>query len=500
MSICIYEVPFTEHKKAKMLYFTFTNAVCYDILIMMLLCGGKTKWVYPLKGNCMSKKSGSFSSKLGFVLATAGSAVGLGNIWRFPYLAAKYGGGMFLLVYIILAVTFGFALMITEIAIGRKTGKSVIGAYTAINKKFSCLGILAAVVPAIIFPYYCVIGGWVIKYFTVFITGQATISADGGEYFGGFIGSFGEPAFFLAIFMGLTAIVVMLGVEKGIEKVSKFMMPALVLMTIVISIYSLTLPGAIDGLLYYVLPDFSHFSFETVVAAMGQLFYSMSIAMGILVTYGSYMRKDDNLESSVGQVEIFDTGVAFLSGMMIIPAVFAFSNGNPDAINAGPSLMFITLPNVFTSMAGGEIVGAIFFILVLLAALTSAISLMETIVSVIMEKFKLKRMTACVAVLIFSFALGLVSVLGYSDWSEFTILGKQMLDFFDFISNNVMMPIVSLLTCILIGYVAKTSYVEGEVELNGKFRRKAMYRVMIRYIAPLFMIMIFLSSFLGIGS
>ena len=444
----------------------------------------------------MSKKGSSFSSKLGFVLATAGSAVGLGNIWRFPYLAAQYGGGIFLLVYIILAITFGFALMITEIAIGRKTGKTVIGAYSAINKKFSALGILAAVVPAIIFPYYCVIGGWVIKYFTVFLTGQAAVSADGGEYFGNFIGNFAAPAFYLAIFMGLTAVVVMLGVEKGIEKVSKFMMPALVLMTIAISIYSLTLPGAVDGLLYYILPDFSHFSFGTVVAAMGQLFYSMSIAMGILVTYGSYMRKDDNLESSVGQVEIFDTGVAFLSGMMIIPAVFAFSGGDPNAVNAGPSLMFITLPNVFTSMAGGEIVGAVFFVLVLLAALTSSISLMETIVSVIMEKFKMKRMAACVTVLVLSFVLGLVSVLGYSDWSEFTVLGMQMLDFFDFISNNIMMPVVSLVTCILIGYVAKTSYVEGEVELNGRFRRKAMYRVMIKYIAPVFMILIFIFPFI----
>ena len=222
----------------------------------------------------------------------------------------------------------------------------------------------------------------------------------------------------------------------------------------------------------------------------------MSIAMGILVTYGSYMRKDDNLESSVCQVEIFDTGVAFLSGMMIIPAVFAFSGGDPNAVNAGPSLMFITLPNVFTSMAGGEIVGAVFFVLVLLAALTSSISLMETIVSVIMEKFRLKRMTACVAVLVFSFALGLVSVLGYSDWKEFTVFGMQMLDFFDFISNNIMMPVVSLVTCILIGYVVKTTYVEGEVELNGKFRRKAMYRVMIKYIAPVFMILIFIFPFI----
>ncbi len=445
----------------------------------------------------MTKKGSGFSSRLGFVLATAGSAVGLGNIWRFPYLAAKYGGGIFLLVYLILTLTFGFALMLTELAIGRRTGKTVIGAYTAINKKFAPLGVLAAIVPLIIFPYYCVIGGWVMKYMVVFVTGAGQAAADDGSFFDGFIGQLGEPTLFLALFIGITAVIVMLGVEKGIEKVSKFMMPVLVLITIGIAVYSLTIPGAIDGFLFYVLPDFERFSLETVIAAMGQLFYSLSIAMGILVTYGSYMRKEDNLESSVGQIEIFDTGVAFLSGMMIIPAVFAFSGGDPDAINAGPALMFVTLPNVFRSMPAGDIIGAVFFILVLLAALTSSISLMETIVSVIMEKFKVKRMTSCIIVLAISFAIAMLSVLGYSEWSDVLIFGRQFLDFFDFISNSVIMPLVSLATCILIGYVVKTKYVEEEVELNSKFRRKYVYRVMIKYIAPVFMVAIFVSSLCG---
>lgn len=448
----------------------------------------------------MTKKGSGFSSKLGFVLATAGSAVGLGNIWRFPYLAAKYGGGIFLLVYLILTLTFGFALMLTELAIGRRTGKTVIGAYTAINKKFAPLGVLATIVPLIIFPYYCVIGGWVMKYMVVFMTGSGQAAADNGAFFDNFIGHLGEPTLYLSLFIGITAVIVMLGVEKGIEKVSKFMMPVLVLITIGIAIYSLTIPGAMDGFLYYILPDFERFSLETVIAAMGQLFYSMSIAMGILVTYGSYMRKEDNLESSVGQIELFDTGVAFLSGMMIIPAVFAFSGGDPDAINAGPALMFETLPNVFQSMPGGGIIGAVFFILVLLAALTSSISLMETIVSVVMEKFGIKRMTSCVIVLAISFAIAMLSVLGYSEWSDVLIFGKQFLDFFDFISNNVIMPLVSLATCILIGYFAKTKYVEEEVELNSKFKRKYIYRVMIKYIAPVFMVAIFISSLCGYAS
>ena len=285
-------------------------------------------------------KSG-FGSRLGFILAAAGSAVGLGNIWRFPYLAAKYGGGMFLLIYLILAVTFGFALMITEIAIGRKTGKSVIGAYSAINKRFAPLGWLAAAIPVVILPYYCVIGGWVLKYLTEFATGGGKSTADSGDYFSAFISSPAAPMVFFAIFIVLTAAVVMLGVEKGIEKVSKILMPVLMLLIIGIGVYTLTLPGAIDGLIYYVKPDLSEFSIKTVIAAMGQLFYSMSLAMGIMITYGSYMRKEDNIEKSVRQIEIFDKLVAFLAGLIIVPAVFVFSGGDRSALNAGPKLMFV---------------------------------------------------------------------------------------------------------------------------------------------------------------
>lgn len=442
-------------------------------------------------------KGVGFSSKLGFILAAAGSAVGLGNIWRFPYLAAKYGGGIFLLVYLILAVTFGFALMITEVAIGRRTGKSVIGAYAGLNGRFRPLGWLAAAVPVIIFPYYCVIGGWVLKYLTVYLAGAGAKAADSGDFFSSFIGHAGQPALFLAIFMGMTAVVVMLGVEKGVEKVSKLLMPVLVLISLGIAVYALTLDGAMEGLKYYIKPDFGNFSVKTVIAAMGQLFYSMSLAMGIMITYGSYMRKEDNLESSVRQIEIFDTAIAFLSGMMIIPAVFAFSGGDSSALSAGPSLMFITLPNVFESMTGGAVVGAVFFILVLLAALTSSISLMETIVSIICEKTGFGRVPVCIAAAAVSFAIGLLSVFGYSIWSEVLIFGKQFLDFFDFLSNNILMPVVALLTCILVGYVAGTKYVEDEVQLNSPFRAKKMYRVMIKYVAPVFMIVIFVSSVFG---
>lgn len=444
----------------------------------------------------MEKQKSGFSSRIGFVLAAAGSAVGLGNIWRFPYLAAKYGGGIFLLVYLILAVTFGFTMLITEVTIGRKTGKSVIGAYTTLNKKFTPLGYIAAAVPMIIFPYYCVIGGWVLKYLTVFVTGAGSTAADGGEYFSGFIGHAAQPSLFLSIFMALTAIVVLLGVQKGVEKVSTILMPVLVVMSIGIAVYVLTIDGALGGLKYYLMPDFKQFSIKTVIAAMGQLFYSMSLAMGIMITYGSYMRKEDNIEKSVRHIEIFDTAIAFLSGMMIVPAVYAISG--EEAMSAGPSLMFITLPNIFEKMAGGRIIGTVFFILVLLAALTSSISLMETIVSIICEKFKIKRAVCCFIVLGFSFVLGLVSVFGYSIWSAVTVAGMQFLDFFDYISNNIMMPIVALLTCILIGFFVKTKFIESEVELTSQFKSKKMYRIMVKFVAPLFMVVILVSSLLGV--
>lgn len=444
----------------------------------------------------MEKQKSGFSSRIGFVLAAAGSAVGLGNIWRFPYLAAKYGGGIFLIVYLILAVTFGFTLLITEVTIGRKTGKSVIGAYTALNKRFTPLGYIAAAVPMIIFPYYCVIGGWVLKYLTVFATGAGSAAADGGDYFSGFIGHAAQPALFLAIFMALTAIAVLLGVRKGVEKVSTILMPVLVLMSIGIAVYVLTTDGALGGLKYYLMPDFRQFSIKTVIAAMGQLFYSMSLAMGIMITYGSYMRKEDNIEKSVRHIEIFDTAIAFLSGMMIVPAVYAVSG--EEAMSKGPSLMFITLPNIFEKMAGGRIIGTVFFILVLLAALTSSISLMETVVSIICEKFRIKRAVCCFIVLGFSFVLGLVSVFGYSVWSEVTVAGMQLLDFFDYISNNIMMPVVALLTCILIGFFVKTRFIESEIELTSQFKAKKMYRVMVKFVAPLFMAVILVSSLLGV--
>ncbi len=442
-----------------------------------------------------NKKRSSFTGKLGFVLAAAGSAIGLGNIWRFPYLAAKYGGGIFLLVYIILAVSFGFALMTAEIAIGRKTGLSAIGAFKSLDKRFSFIGYIAALIPAVILPYYSVIGGWVTKYLTEYATGGVSEVVQ-DTFFGNFISETLSPAFWFMIFLGVTLVIVLCGVEKGIEKVSKYMMPVLIVLSFGIAVYSITLPGAVDGVKYYLLPDFSKFSATTVLAAMGQLFYSMSLAMGIMITYGSYMKKDVNLESAVTQIELFDTGIAFLAGLMIIPSVFVFSGGTPEALGKGPSLMFVTLPKVFETMAGGTFVGILFFLLVLLAALTSSISLMETVVSIVCDKFKIKRITSCLVVFLFSVVLGLLSSFGYGFLGNVKIIGLQFLDFFDFISNSVLMPVVAFLTCIFVGYVVKTDTVSEEVELSGKFKRKALFDVIIKYVAPVCIVLILITSVL----
>ena len=448
------------------------------------------------------KERSSFSGRLGFVLAAAGSAVGLGNIWRFPYLAAKYGGGIFLLVYVVLVVTFGFSLMVAEIALGRNTRLSAIGAYKKLNKKFGFLGILTALVPIIILPYYSVIGGWVTKYFVTFLSGHH-MEASSDDYFGGFIGQTFEPVLWLAIFGVITFVIVLCGVKRGIETANKFMMPILIVLCVAVCVYSCTLPGALEGVKFYLIPDFSRFSINTVLGAMGQMFYSMSLAMGIMITDGSYMKKETSIEKSVSQIEIFDTGVALLAGLMIVPAVFVFSGGDQSAMQSGPGLMFQTLPKVFDSMGGGQfgqIVGALFFLLVLFAALTSAISLMETVVSIVIDKFHVKRAVACIIVFIGMMLLALPSSLGNGVWSHIQILGMDFLTFFDFISNSVIMPIVALLTCIFIGYVVKTQLVVDEVKSSSKFSREKLFVVVIKYIAPIFIVAILVSSVLsGLG-
>lgn len=452
----------------------------------------------------------TFGGSLGFVLAAAGSAVGLGNIWRFPYLAAKDGGGIFLFVYILLALTFGFTLLTTEIAIGRKTKQSPLTAFSAIKNGWKPIGIMACLVPAIILPYYASIGGWVLKYFYAFLTGQGQEAAQDG-YFGGFITSDVAPVIFMGIFMISTGFVVFLGVNKGIEAMSKILMPCLIFLIVGICIFVLTLKSGdgetartgMQGLKIFMIPDFTGLTLKqlgtVVIDAMGQLFYSLSVAMGIMIAYGSYVKDEANLGKSINQIEIFDTAIATMAGIMIIPAVYVFM-GKEGLEASGPSLIFISLPKVFSSMGKiGVVVGIVFFAMVLFAALTSCISILEAIVSSLIDEFHMSRSLATIASTLYATIVGLIVCLGYNKlYIEVTLPNGavgQILDIMDYVSNNIMMPVVAIGTCILVGWIVKPSYVVDEVCRNGEsFGRKGLYHVMVKYLCPVLLLILLLKA------
>ena len=446
--------------------------------------------------NKHNKSRSSFSGKIGYVLAAAGASVGLGNIWRFPYLAAKYGGGIFLLIYILLALTFGYSMIVAESAIGRMTRKSPVGAFQSFGKSkwLSAGGWINAIIPILIVPYYSVIGGWVIKYLIEYVKGNSTLLAEDG-YFSGFISSGLSAEVCFLIFTIFTLVIIFAGVRNGVERVSKLMMPVLVVLSVIIAVYSVTRPGALAGVKYFLVPNVANFSWMTVVTAMGQMFYSLSIAMGILVTFGSYMKEDVSIEESTENVEVFDTAIAIMAGLMIIPAVFSFSGGDPDTLQAGPSLMFITIPKVFESMGFGHVVGVLFFLLVLFAAITSSIALTESAVSTFEDELGWNRQKATGCIGVIMVALGSLSALGYGPLAGVTVFGMQFLDFFDFLTNSVMMPIAAIATCLLVSRVIGVEKIEAEVTVDGKpFRRKKIFNFMIRYLCPVFAAIILVSS------
>lgn len=463
----------------------------------------------------MNEKRNSFSGSIGFVLAAAGSAVGLGNIWRFPYLAAKDGGGLFLAMYIILALTFGFTLLTTEVAIGRKTKQSPLTAYGKLNKKWGFLGFFACIIPMIILPYYCAIGGWVLKYFITFLSESGAAAAATDGFFTGFITSQVEPIVLMLIYITVTAGVILLGVNKGIESFSKVLMPILIILVVGIAIFSITIDytDAVgvtrtgwEGFKIYIIPNLKGMTlkgfFTVLLDAMGQLFYSLSVAMGIMIAYGSYVKDSDNLVKSINQIEIFDTLVAFLAGVMIIPAVYVFQ-GREGMAASGPSLMFVSLPKVFAEMGGvGRFIGCLFFAMVLFAALTSSISIMEAVVSSLMDKFHWSRTKAVIVEFVIAVIAGLVVCFGYNIWYFDLTLPNgavgQILDVMDYVSNNVLMPVVAIGTCILIGWILKPKTVIEEATRNGeKFGREKLYAVMIKYITPVLLLILLLKA-LGI--
>ena len=439
-----------------------------------------------------------FTGKMGYVMAAAASAVGLGNIWRFPYLCAKYGGGIFLVIYLVLVFTFGYALLMSETAIGRMTRKSPIGAFKSFsNTKASAFGgWINALVPFIICPYYAVIGGWVVKYLVGYCTGETqAMAAD--SYFGGYISSNLQPELFFILFVLLTMVVILGGVVNGVEKVSRIMMPILIVLAVIVSIYSCTRPGAVEGIKYMFIPNIHNFSMMTIVSAMGQMFYSLSLAMGIMITYGSYVDKNQDLEDSTTKIEFFDTLIAILAGLMIIPAVFAFSGGDPDTLNAGPSLMFITIPKVLVSMGFGTPAGILFFLLVFLAALTSNISLTETCVGTLSDELGWSRRKSTLVFGVYAVLLGSLASLGYGVLGNLKIIGMQVLDFLDFISNSVMMPIAALAICILVTRSIGLKTMAEEFERNSAFKRKPVYNFSMKYLAPFALVIILISSVLS---
>lgn len=457
------------------------------------------------------QKKASFTSSIGFILAAAGSAVGLGNIWRFPYLAAQGGGGLFLIIYLALILTFGYTLLATDLIIGRKTKMNAINAYASISKKFKFVGILTFIVPSIIMSYYSVIGGWVTKYILVYVTGQAQNAANDG-YFASFITSNVAPLVFMLIFLAITAWVVYMGVEKGIEKFSKVVMPGLILMVIGIAIFSVCLKHTdsngitrtgLQGLAIYLIPNFEGITFSKlmsiILSALSQLFYSLSVSMGIMITYGAYVKDDVNMSKDITRIEIFDTSVAVLAGMMVIPAVFVFM-GPEGMQNQGAGLMFNILPKVFYAMGDvGTVVGLLFFVMVLFAALTSSVSIMETIVSTCMEMFKASRKKVSLIIAVLSLAASVIVCLGYNlfyfEVPLPTGASGQLLDVLDYISNNFLMPIISLFTCIIIGWVVKPQWAISEMEKNGNvFKKKGLYTVIIKYVAPVLLSVMFLQA------
>ena len=456
------------------------------------------------------KKSGGFSGSIGFVLAAAGSAVGVGNIWRFPYLAAKDGGGLFLLIYLALVLTFGFTLLTTDIALGRRTQQGALRAFSSIRPAWGFLGKLTFLVPALIMTYYTVIGGWVSKYMVDFIVGSGIAAAQDG-YFTTFITSPVSPIVFTLLFLCVTALVVFGGVEKGVERFARLVMPGLLVMIVGIALFSLTLSHTdesgvtrtgLEGLAVYVIPSFEGLTFsrflQILLDAMSQLFFSLSVSMGIMITYGSYVKRDVNLNRAVSQIELFDTGVALLAGMMIIPAVYVFSG--TEGMASGPSLMFISLPKVFAAMGGaGRIVGIVFFVMVAFAALTSCVSIMETLVANCMEIFSCSRRRVSLIIGVLSAVAAAVICLGYNAlYFELKLPNGavgQLLDVMDYISNSFLMPAISLLTCVFVGWVVGPQLIIEEMERTGdRFTRKKLYRFMIRYAAPIIMAVLFLQS------
>ena len=441
----------------------------------------------------------AWSGGTAFVIAAAASAIGLGNLWRFPYLAAKYGGGAFIAAYLVLSLTLGFTLLVTEVAIGRYSRQSPLTAFRALGKpRWNFLGVLSTVVPLFILPYYNVIGGWTLKYLALSASAlfgvggaAATSGADHAAVFEAFVSAPWEPFAAMCVFTATTLVVAVLGVKRGIEKANLFMMPLLLVMAAGLAVYVATLPGAGAGIRYYLVPRFVSWgdACKTVLGAMGQMFYSLSLAMGIMITYGSYMRRRDSVAGAAVRIVAADTFVAVLSGFIVIPVVAALacagSGGAAPAVEAGPGLMFVTLPRIFASLGpAGTWMAFLFFLLVVFAALTSAISMTETCVASVCDFTGARRGLSVAFVGAWAVATGSLSAFGYGRWSGFRPFGLPALEFFDG-AMNLLTPAVAALICLFAGWSLGPKRILAECRRDGsKARFRHFYAIMVRFVAP----------------
>lgn len=443
------------------------------------------------------KSRGKFTSSLGFILAATGASVGLGNLWKFPYVAGESGGAIFLFIYLFFVLILGVPITIGEMAIGRKTKLNPIGAYEKLNKNSKFIGVIGVVCAFIIFSYYSVIGGWVLKYLFNYLTGHHI--KDSSAFFSSFISSPVEPIVWHLIFMASACIIVIGGIAKGIERASKILLPALFVFIIIIAIRSLTLDGAMEGVKYFIVPDFKAIdSFSSLakvlLAAMGQVFFSLSLGMGAMITYGSYLSKNENLQKSSVIITALDSVVAILAGFAILPAVFALG----FKPSAGPGLLFETLPKVFKEMPLGNVFGIIFFALVFFAAVTSLVALLEVVTSYCIDNLKMKRKTASILVSSIGGFIGIFAALSFGPLSNVKIFGNTIFDILSFVSDKILMPLGGLLLCIFIGYIWGIDNISDEITNKGtiKFRWKKLFSIIMKFIAPILIIIIFIASLL----
>ena len=436
----------------------------------------------------------SFTGRIGIIAAVAGSAVGLGNIWKFPYITGVYGGGAFVLVYLICIAIIGLPVMLSEFTIGRKAQRNAVGSFKKLapGKPWFLTGVMGIAAAFMILAFYGVVAGWTLEYL-----GKAVINSFAGKnpadlegMFGGFISQIIRPIFWQFVFMGLTCWIVLAGIKGGIEKASKILMPVLLLIIVILDIRAITLPGAGEGLSFLFKPDFSKLSAEGVLSALGHAFFSLSLGMGTLITYSSYMGKNENLGSMAIQCTVADTGIALLAGIAIFPAVFAFG----IEPGAGPGLVFITLPNVFQQMPGGYIFSLLFFLLLAVAALTSSISILEVVVAYFSEELKIARRNATIMATIAITIVGIPCSLSMGAMSKVQFLGKTFFDWLDYIAANILLPIGGLLIVAFVGWYLGYDKTKEEITNEGKLKAAylPLFLFLAKFIAPLVIAIVFL--------